>query len=72
MEIYAELSKNVLKHKFLKWLPPGVVLRRSGKSRACTFECEDEFAKGDLVNLLENNEICYQDMDEEEKKKNED
>ena len=66
MEVYAELFHDEKKNDFLNYLPSGAVLRRKGKSRACLFECDDELVKQSLVELLENSQVCYQDMDEKE------
>jgi len=71
MEIYAELFHDSKKNDFLDCLPSGVVLRRKGLSRACIFECDDDLTKQALVNLLENNQVCYQDMDEEKDEEDE-
>lgn len=69
MEIFAELFYNEKKNEFLNSLPPGITFKRKNNSRACVFECEDNLDKQALIEILENNQVCYQDMDEKEKEK---
>ena len=42
-------------------VPSGVRLYRKKGSRACYFECEDDIAKEDLVELLDSKGILWQE-----------
>lgn len=64
MEIYAELFSNDKKNDFLNCLPEGISYKRKKLSRACMFECEGEESKQKLIGILENSQVCFQDMDE--------
>ena len=65
MEIYAEITKKILGlvegGNFKLDLPSGVDLKRKSGSRACYFECQDESSKEELIDLLENRGISWQE-----------
>ena len=64
--IYAEISKKQLGNKNKKnslWfdVPYGVELSRKEGSRACFFECVDEESFNDVIKILEDNNINWQE-----------
>jgi hypothetical protein len=67
MDIYAEINKKQLKQiekgemQFV--FSAGIQLTRKKGSRACYFFCEDKYAKGELVNFLEDANINWQEND---------
>lgn len=73
MEIHAEISRKMLREiedngRELS-LPPGVTIIRRKGSRVCNLEC-DKISKRDLVEFLDDNQISWQEMsDEQEIKK---
>lgn len=62
IEIHAELFFDDKKNGFLKKLPPGVTIKRKGNSRSCIFEWDDNLTKEALIEILDSNQVCYQEM----------
>lgn len=61
LEVYAEINKRQL-NEVSEWiLPTGVRLSRKVNSRACYFECQDEMAKEDLLEFLEQKGVAWQE-----------
>ena len=67
MEFYAEISKRMLskieQYGFPFKMPSGVRMSRKKRSRACYFTCADDQASEDLVELLDQYGISWQEND---------
>jgi len=63
MNIYAELNKKMRLKIDAIIVPSGVILERKSKWGACYFECDDEKAKKELIEILDDNEISWQEND---------
>ena len=65
MDIYAELSKKQLKeledNNSVFVLPDGVELSRSKQSRACYFVCDNDSAAEELMSVLDEAGISWQE-----------
>jgi len=69
MDFYAEITKKQLLEiengtmSFL--MPSGVELVRDKNSRGCYFSCDDEAAKEQLIDMLDDKGISWQEDDDE-------
>jgi hypothetical protein len=71
--IFAEINHKMLNEiqvkessgepHLLSALPSGVKLNRKRGARACFFECDDDAAKEDLTDFLDQNGISWQEND---------
>ncbi len=67
MNIYSELNRKQLKQledgmDFV--LPEGISLDRKEGSRACYFSCDNDSAYGELIELLDDNNMLWQNNGE--------